>query len=222
MAAAIAHEVRQPLAGIASNGGAARRFLAHTPPNLDEARSALDSMVRDSLRASQVFDNIRALFGKADQDHAPLDLNELAETVMAALRGDLAEHGIAMRAALEPDLPPVVGHRGQLQEVFVNLIRNAVEAMTGIEGERKLTVTARRHNGNAVAVAIEDSGPGIDPAQIDSIFDAFITTKPHGMGLGLALCRMIIERHAGKLSVAPARPRGSIFRVVLPAVAGTI
>jgi two-component system, NtrC family, sensor kinase len=222
MAAAIAHEVRQPLAGIASNGGAARRFLAHTPPNLDEARSALDSMVRDSLRASQVFDNIRALFGKADQDHAPLDLNELAETVMAALRGDLAEHGIAMRAALEPDLPPVVGHRGQLQEVFVNLIRNAVEAMTGIEGERRLTVTARRHNGNAVAVAIEDSGPGIDPAQIDSIFDAFITTKPHGMGLGLALCRMIIERHAGKLSVAPARPRGSIFRVVLPAVAGTI
>ncbi|HEX3938145.1 MAG TPA: GAF domain-containing protein [Xanthobacteraceae bacterium] len=222
MAAAIAHEVRQPLAGIASNGGAARRFLGHTPPNLDEARLALDSMVRDSLRASQVFDNIRALFGKADQGHAPLDVNELAESVIATLRGELTEHGIAMRTALEPNLPPVAGHRGQLQEVFINLIRNAIEAMEGIGGERRLAVTAQRHDGNAILVAIEDSGAGIDPAQIDNIFDAFITTKPHGMGLGLALCRMIIERHAGKLSVAPARPQGSIFRVVLPAVAGAI
>ena len=217
MAAAISHEVRQPLAGIASNGGAARRFLAHTPPNLDEARLALDSMVRDSMRASQVFDNIRALFGKADQGHAPLDVNELAQSALETLRGELADHGIDLRAALEPDLPPVLGHRGQLQEVFINLIRNAVEAMDGIASERRLAVTAQRHNGNAVALTIEDSGPGIDPAQIDNIFDAFITTKAHGMGLGLALCRMIVERHAGELSVAPARPHGAIFRVVLPA-----
>jgi signal transduction histidine kinase len=217
MAAAIAHEVRQPLAGIASNGGAARRFLAHTPPNLDEARLALDAMVRDSLRASQVFDNIRALFGKADLSHEPLDLNELAQSVIETVDGELNEHGIVLRATLEPDLPPVLGHRGQLQEVFINLVRNAIEAMDGMEGERRLAVTAQRDGGNAVAVAIEDSGPGIDPQQIDGIFDAFITTKSHGMGLGLALCRMIVERHAGKLSAAPARPRGAIFRVVLPA-----
>ncbi|HEX4043521.1 MAG TPA: GAF domain-containing protein [Xanthobacteraceae bacterium] len=217
MAAAIAHEVRQPLAGIASNGGAARRFLAHTPPNLDEARLALDAMVRDSLRASQVFDNIRALFGKADLSHEPLDLSELAQSVIETVDGELNEHGIVLRATLEPDLPPVLGHRGQLQEVFINLVRNAIEAMDGMEGERRLAVTAQRDGGNAVAVAIEDSGPGIDPQQIDGIFDAFITTKSHGMGLGLALCRMIVERHAGKLSAAPARPRGAIFRVVLPA-----
>ena len=220
MAAAISHEVRQPLAGIASNGGAARRFLAHTPPNLDEARLALDSMIRDSLRASQVFDNIRALFGKADQGHEPLDVNELARGVLDALGGELAERGITARAALEPELPAVVGHRGQLQEVFVNLVRNAIEAMDGIDGERRISVTARRHDGNAVAVAIEDSGPGIAPGQIENIFDAFITTKAHGMGLGLALCRMIVERHAGQLTVAPARPRGSVFRVVLPAAPG--
>jgi signal transduction histidine kinase len=218
MAAAIAHEVRQPLAGIASNGGAARRFLAHTPPNLDEARLALDGMVRDSLRASQVFDNIRALFGKADLSHEPLDLNELARSVIETVDGELRERGIELRAALEPDLPPVLGHRGQLQEVLINLVRNAIEAMDGIEGERRLAVTAQRDTGSAVAVAIEDSGPGIDPKQIDGIFEAFITTKSHGMGLGLALCRMIVERHAGKLSAAPARPRGAIFRVVLPAV----
>ncbi len=220
MAAAIAHEVRQPLAGIASNGGAARRFLAHTPPNLDEARLALDCMVRDSLRASQVFDNIRALFGKADQGHAPLDINELASSVIETLRDEIDEHGIVMRVALEPGLPLVVGHRGQLQEVLVNLIRNAIEAMDGIEDGRRLKITTQCHDGNTAAVAIEDSGPGIDPAQIDGIFDAFITTKPHGMGLGLALCRMIVERHAGKLSAAAARPRGSLFRVVLPAAGG--
>ena len=217
MAAAISHEVRQPLAGIASNGGAARRFLAHTPPNLDEARLALDAMIGDSLRASQVFDNIRALFGKADQGHAPLDIKELAQGVLDTLRGELDRHGIAMRAALAPDLPPVVGHRGQLQEVLINLVRNAIEAMDGIAGERRLAVTARRHDGKSVAVAIEDTGPGVDPAQIETIFDAFITTKAHGMGLGLALCRMIVERHAGELSVTPAKPRGSIFRLVLPA-----
>jgi len=218
MAAAIAHEVRQPLAGIASNGGAALRFLAHMPPNLDEAQLALDSMVRDSLRASQVFDNIRALFGKADQGHEPLDVNELAESVLGTLRDELAKHGILTHAALAPGLPLVVGHRGQLQEVLINLVRNAIDAMEGSNDARRLRITAARHNGNAVVVAIEDSGPGIDPRQIDNIFDAFITTKPHGMGLGLALCRMIVERHAGQLSAALAEPHGSIFRVVLPAV----
>ncbi len=219
MAAAISHEVRQPLAGIASNGGAALRFLGHTPPNLEEARLALDSMVGDSHRASQVFDNIRALFGKADQGHEPLDVNELTAGVLQTLREELARDGVTTRAALRPGLPPVIGHRGQLQEVLINLVRNAIEAMHAVnDGRRILQLRTERQGDTAVAIAIEDSGTGIDPKQIDSIFDAFITTKAHGMGLGLALCRMIVERHAGQLSAAPARPRGSIFRVVLPAV----
>ncbi len=134
MAASIAHEVRQPLASIASNGGAALRFLGHAPPNLDETRSALDSIVSDSHRASQVFENIRALFGKADQRQEPLDVNELALGVLRTLRDELKDNAITTHAALNSELPPVMGHKGQLQEVLVNLIRNAIDAMeTGID-----------------------------------------------------------------------------------------
>jgi two-component system, NtrC family, sensor kinase len=217
MAASISHEVRQPLAGIASNGGAALRFLGHVPPNLDEARSALNGMVRDSHRASQVFDNIRALFGKADEGYEPFNVNKLARDVLHALRDELKEHGITTHTALQSELPPITGHRGQLQEVLINLVRNAIEAMDAVKDvERTLQVTAKRH-GDAVAVQVEDSGPGIDPSQMDSIFDAFITTKPNGMGLGLAICRMIIERHAGQISASSAHPRGSVFQIILPA-----
>ena len=218
MAASIGHEVRQPLAGIASNGGAALRFLGHTPPNLDEARLALQRMVKDSHRASQVFDNIRTLFGKADQGHEPIDVNELALGVLQALREELKDHRITTQAELTSQLPFVMGHRGQLQEVFINLVHNAIEAMDAIDDDQRiLRVRAERLGGNTITVAVEDSGPGIDPKQLKTIFDAFITTKPHGLGLGLAICRLIIERHKGQLSVGPAEPRGSAFRIVLPA-----
>lgn len=218
MVASISHEVRQPLASIASNGGAALRFLKHEPPNLDEARSALNSMVQGSHRASKVFDNIRALFGKADQGHEPIKVNKLALGVLHTLRDDLKDRGITTRTALRSELPPIAGHEGQLQEVLINLVRNAIEAMDSVEQDRRvLQVRAEQHGESAVALYVEDSGTGIDPKQLDNIFDAFITTKPSGMGLGLAICRMIIERHAGQLSVSPAQPNGSIFRVLLPA-----
>jgi signal transduction histidine kinase len=218
MVASIGHEVRQPLTAIASNGNAALRFLGHQPPNLDEARSALSKMVANSHRASEVFDNIRALFGEANRPQEPVDMNELTRGVLDSLREELTEHSITARAELKSALPPVMGHRGQLQEVFINLIHNAIEAMDDIKDERRiLQVRAEPRRGDTVVVAVEDSGPGIDPKQSQTIFDAFVTTKPHGMGLGLAICRMIIERHGGQLSVSPAEPRGSIFRVVLPA-----
>jgi signal transduction histidine kinase len=138
----------------------------------------------------------------------------------------LKEHDITTQVALNSELPLVIGHKGQLQEVLINLIRNAIEAMDAGKGDRRvLQVRAERHGGDAVVVQVEDSGPGIDPDQMDSIFDAFVTTKSHGMGLGLAICRMIIERHAGQLSAAAAQPHGSVFQVVLPtgrpAVAGS-
>jgi len=218
MVASIAHEVRQPLASISTNGSATLRFLGQTPPNVDEARLALDDMVRDSHRASEVFDNIRALFGKADQDHEPLDINALILTVLQALREEMKDHGVETRIALQAELPLVVGHRGQLQEIFINLIRNAVEAMAEVkDGRRLLQVTTERHGSHDLVATVEDSGPGIDPKLLESIFDAFVTTKAHGMGLGLAISRMIMERHAGQLSAAPAHPRGCIFRLVLPA-----
>jgi signal transduction histidine kinase len=218
MVASIGHEVRQPLTAIASNGNAALRFLGHQPPNLDEARSALSKMVANTHRASEVFDNIRALFGEANLGQEPVDMNELAQSVLESLREELSEHGITSRAELKSALPPIMGHRGQLQEVFINLIHNAIEAMDAIKDDRRiLRVRAEPRRGDAVVVAVEDSGPGIDPKQSHAIFDAFVTTKPHGMGLGLAICRMIIERHGGRLSVSPAEPRGSIFWIVLPA-----
>ena len=217
MTASISHEVRQPLASIASNGGAALRFLAHTPPDLDEVRAALNRIVSDSHRAGGIFDNIRALFGKTDWDRAPIDLNELVRAVLTDLQGDFDDRRIATAIELLPDLPLVNGHRGQLQEVLFNLARNALEAMEAVEnGSRTLKVSTVRHDAKRIVLAVEDSGPGIDVKQAANIFDPFVTTKPQGMGLGLALCRMIVERHAGQLSTAPAQPRGSIFRVVLP------
>jgi signal transduction histidine kinase len=217
MVASIGHEVRQPLTAIASNGNAALRFLGHEPPNLEEARSALSKMVANSHRASEVFDNIRALFGEANRGQEPIDVNELTLGVLESLREELKDHGITSRAELTSKLPRIMGHKGQLQEVFINLIHNAIEAMDEIKDDRRvLQVRAEPRRGNAVIVAVEDSGSGIDPKRSHTIFDAFVTTKPHGMGLGLAICRMIIERHGGELSASPAQPRGSIFRVVLP------
>jgi signal transduction histidine kinase len=217
MTASISHEVRQPLASIAANGSAALRFLGHNPPNHEEVRAALNRMVNDSHRASQVFDSIRTLFGKGDGGHEPVDLNELVRGVLDSLHGELEDHGITSGVELSADVPPVMGHKGQLQEVLINLVNNAIEAMQAdANGRRALRVRTARQGESKVLVAVEDSGPGIDPAQVDNIFDAFVTTKPEGTGLGLALCRMIVERHAGKLSASPAQPRGSIFQVVLP------
>ena len=217
MVASISHEVRQPLASISSNGGAALRFLGHAPPNIGEVRLALNRMVNDSHRASQVFDNIRALFGKTDRGYEPIDVNELVHGVVSSLQRELDDHGVETDHDLASDLPPVNGHRGQLQEVLVNLIRNAIEAMHVDDGNRRLLqLRTGPHGGNRIFVSIEDSGPGIDPVRLENIFDAFVTTKAQGMGLGLALSRMIIDRHAGQLSATPAEPRGSIFRIVLP------
>jgi signal transduction histidine kinase/putative methionine-R-sulfoxide reductase with GAF domain len=217
MAASISHEVRQPLAGISSNGGAALRFLRLVPPNLDEARSALNSMVSDSHRASQVFDNLGALFGKGEQQHELLDFNELAAGVLEMLRQDLNGRGVRIAAALAPALPRVPGHRGQLQEVLINLVRNAIEAMDAVEDDQRvLHLRTQCRGDDAILLVVEDTGPGIDRAQLDRIFDPFVTTKPNGMGLGLAICRMIIERHEGKLSASPAHPRGCIFQIILP------
>lgn len=218
VAAAISHEVRQPLASIAANCSAAVRFLGHTPPNLDEVRAALNRTITDSHRASVVFDNIRALFGKAEFGQEPIDLNALVAGVLAGLRGELDDHRITTEIALAPDLPPVMGHRGQLQEVFTNLFYNAIEAIDAADDDRRtLKLSTARHGPSKIVAAVEDSGRGIDPKQLKKVFEAFVTTKSQGMGLGLALCRMIVERHAGQLSAAPAPTRGSIFQVILPA-----
>jgi signal transduction histidine kinase len=216
--ASISHEVRQPLTAIATNGGAALRFLGHTPPNHEEARSALGRIISDSTRTNQVLDDMRALFKTIDQGQTPVDVNEVALGVLGTLREEFEEYGITTRAELTPELGNVIGHEGQLREVILNLIHNAVEAMATIkDGSRILCVTTQNHGRDAITVAVEDSGPGIDPKKLDGIFDAFVTTKSKGMGLGLAICRMIIERHGGQLSARSSKKRsGTVFQFTLP------
>jgi signal transduction histidine kinase len=218
MVASISHEVKQPLASITMNANAALRYLGHTPPNFEEVRLALDRMVSDGDRAGEVFDSVRDLFSKAHKGKEQIDIGQLTRDVLQTLHEQLNDRGITTHVSLTSQLPLVMGHRGQLQEVFINLVNNAIEAMDGIQDDRRiLRLSAEHHGDRAIVVAVEDSGTGIDPKQTERIFDAFFTTKPQGMGLGLAICRMIVERHDGQLTASPADPRGSVFRVVLPA-----
>jgi signal transduction histidine kinase len=217
MVASIGHEVRQPLGAIATSGHAALRFLGRAPPDIEEIRSALNMMVSESHRASQVFDNLRALFGRAGKGHEPIDVNEITLEVLRILRGELKDRGITTRTELTEELPLAMGHRGQLQEVLLNLIRNAIEAMDAIKnGRRALQIRTEHRGGREIVVAVQDSGPGIDPKKLVGIFEAFISTKTQGMGLGLAICRTIIERHGGQLSAHSDGQTGALFQFVLP------
>ena len=214
--AALSHEVKQPLTAIVINGGVALRYLDRTPPDLDAVRGALSHVIRDSHRAGDVFESIRALFRKGDQGRHRIDVNEMIIEVLQSLRAELHDHAVELHPELGR-LPLVDGHKGQLQEVVSNLLHNALEAMnTTADRNRVLRVRTELRGGNEIAVAVEDSGPGIDPDKLDGIFKAFFTTKSHGMGLGLAICRMIVERHGGKLTAASDGKTGARFQFVLP------
>jgi PAS domain S-box-containing protein len=215
--ASVAHEVRQPLAAIAINGSAALRFLERTPRDIDEVRTILNGMIGDCHRVSEVFDTIRALFQKADLKREPVVVNEIVLDVLQSMREELKDHGITTETELAPALQRVDGHRSQLRQVILNLIHNAIESMDKTtDRNRVLRVTTKSNGRDAIVVEVEDSGPGINPRLLDSIFDPFITTKQDGMGLGLAICRMIIDRHGGKLSALSDGKNGARFQIVLP------
>ena len=215
--AAIAHEVRQPLMAIAINGSAARRFLARVPADIDEVAANLDRIIKDSRRASEVFDSILALFRREDQERQPINVNEVALEVLQSSRGELDEHRVTTRTELASELPLISGHKRQLQQVISNLVQNAIEAMDSTtDRDRVLRVRTGLQNSDAIVFAVEDSGPGFDPKQLSRIFDAFFTTKSHGVGLGLAICRMIIQRHGGQLTAASDGNNGARFQFVLP------
>jgi signal transduction histidine kinase len=218
--AAIAHEVRQPLAAIATNAGAARRFLHLSPPDTDEIEAALGRIIGESHRTSEVFDSIRALFRKPDEERRPLDVNEVVRSALQSLRSEVQDRAIVVRTDLMAALPRVAGHAGQLQEVVFNLAHNAIEAMGATTGRsRVLQLRTGLRGASTIAVEVEDSGPGIDAKQLEGIFGAFVTTKSHGMGLGLAICRMIVEQHGGQLSASSDGVSGSLFQFVLPVAA---
>jgi PAS domain S-box-containing protein len=215
--ASITHEVRQPLAAIAMNGGAALQFLERVPLDIDRARAILNQMLGDCHRVSEVFDTIRALFRRVDQKREPTFVNEIVVDVLQSMRGELEDHRVTTETELAPELQRVDGHRNQLRQVIFNLIHNAIESMDNTTNRsRVLRVITKSQDSDAIIVAVEDSGPGINPKDLDSIFDPFITTKPDGIGLGLAICRMIVERHDGKLSASSDGENGARFQLVLP------
>jgi signal transduction histidine kinase len=215
--ASISHEVKRPLASIVMRGSTALRFLGHAPPDLERARSTLNQIVRDGHRASQIFDNIRDLFRASDRGLVPIDANAMALGALDIVQRDLKEHRVTTHTELMREPPVVMGHLGQLQEVLLNLISNAIEAMDAIkDGDRVLRVRTESRDDGGIIITVADTGPGIDPDKVDSIFDAFFTTKHQGMGLGLAICRMIVERHGGRLLASSGSPGGARFEVILP------
>jgi C4-dicarboxylate-specific signal transduction histidine kinase len=217
LTASIAHEINQPIAAVISNAQAASRWLDMQPPNPMEVRESLGRIVKDGKRASEVISRIRALVRKAPARKEPLDINDTIREVIALTYSQLRNNGTSLRTQLAHGLPVVAGDRVQLQQVMVNLVINAIEAMSGIrDGMRELTIVSAETPSNHVFIEVQDTGPGFGPANLDRLFQSFYTTKPDGMGMGLAISRSIVEAHGGRMSAAPNGPRGAIFRVTVP------
>ncbi len=218
MTASIAHEVRQPIAGTVASAQAALRWLEAQPPDLEKIRQSLGRIISNGFRASEVIDRIRALVKKAPLRSEQLDLNEVILEVIALTRSEVLRNGVSLRTELANGLPLVRGDRIQLQQVVLNLIMNAIEAMTEVgEGARELLIDTGKDASDGALVAVRDSGPGLNPKSFDRLFNAFYTTKTSGMGMGLSICRSIIEAHGGRLWADANAPCGAVFQFTLPA-----
>jgi PAS domain S-box-containing protein len=217
LAASVAHEVNQPLTGIVSNGGACLRFLAGDAPNLQEAREAVRDIVRDGKRAGDVIARIRALTKRAALPREKLDLNETIREVLAIVGDEARKRSVLIGTQFADDLSPVFGDRVQLQQVLLNLVMNAMEAMSSVdEGARQLRIATRKIDQAQMQVTVEDSGTGLDPNIMPRIFEPFYTTKSGGMGMGLSISRSIIENHGGRLWATPNEGPGTSFHFTLP------
>jgi PAS domain S-box-containing protein len=217
MAASIAHEINQPLAGIVLNGNASLRWLAGDPPHLEEAREATRRIVRDGQRAGDVITRLRSLFRRESTPSERLAMNDVIQEVIAITRGEVQKGGANLQIRLSPDLPFVTGDRVQLQQLMLNLIMNAVEAMGEVEDRpREILISTQRGEENAVQVAVQDSGVGLDPQRKEKLFDAFYTSKSVGMGMGLAISRSIVEHHGGRLWAVSNDGPGATFLFTIP------
>jgi PAS domain S-box-containing protein len=238
LAASIAHEVNQPLAAIVNNANASLRWMASDSPNLVEARDAMRRIVRDGIRAGDVISRMRALLNRASAVKEPVGMNEVIQEVLLLTRTELQKNRVSLRTQLADDLPIVMGDKILLQQVILNLVLNGIEAMNGIaESQRELCVSSRRVTGilreagkeriegkslvdrksTSVLIALQDSGPGLNATEMQRAFEPFYTTKPQGMGMGLAISRSIIESHDGRLWASADAPRGAVFQFTLPA-----
>jgi C4-dicarboxylate-specific signal transduction histidine kinase len=218
LSASIAHEISQPLGAALSYANAASHWLAAQPPNLEEVRRDLGFIVQSGVRASEVIDRIRALVKKAPPRKDRLEINEAILEVIELARNEIANNHISVRTQLAETLPAIQGDRVQLQQVILNLLINAIEAMSSgmSEGPRELLISTTKPDSEGVLVAVRDSGPGLAPERIDRLFESFYTTKPGGLGMGLSICLSIIEAHNGRLWAAANTPRGAVFQFTLP------
>jgi signal transduction histidine kinase len=217
VAATIAHEIRQPLTAMVTTADAGLRFLDRSLPNLDKAKEAFKRIVGDGHRAGALIGSIRANFKSDVRERISLDLDELVRETLALARGDLQKHSILIQAEPNRQLPEVRGDRVQLQQVLLNLIMNAVDAMEAKDEPRILSVKSELYDGDRVVISVADTGTGIRSQDIDRIFNPLFTTKPDGMGMGLSICRAIIEAHDGRLWFTPNTPRGAVFQFTLRA-----
>jgi PAS domain S-box-containing protein len=222
LTASIAHEVKQPIAGAAINAQAALRWLDCRPPELEEVRQAVTDILNDAHRAGDVIDRIRDLIKKAPPRKDRLDINKAIRGVTELTRGEALKNGVSVQTDLADGLPAIEGDLVELQQVILNLIINALEAMSGFsEGARELLISTAKTESGGVLVAVRDSGPGLAPATLEHVFDAFFTTKPNGLGMGLSICRSIIETHGGQLRVSVNVPCGAVFHFTVPAYPGS-
>jgi PAS domain S-box-containing protein len=217
LTASIAHEVNQPIAATVTNAQAALRWLDARPPDLDEVRHAIARIVRDAHRAGDVIGRIRDLVKKAPSRTNSIDMNEAVREVIELIGGEAVKNGVSLQMELGKGLPLIKGDRVQLQQVVLNLIINAVQAVGAVaDGAREVLITTAQADPNGVIVAVKDSGPGLAPASLERLFEAFYTTKPGGLGMGLSICRSIIEAHEGRVWVTANLPRGAVFQFTLP------
>ena len=217
LTSSIAHEVSQPLGAIVSNGYAGLRWLDRQPPKLEEARRTFEHIVEDGHRAGEVIGRVRALLKKTAIVRECVDATELIQDTVAVVHGEVLRNGILLRTELAPELPPVMGDRVQVQQVLLNLMMNGIDAMKEVtERPRELRIRSYLDDSGAVAVAVHDTGVGLDPSSVDRLFEAFYTTKPEGMGMGLAICRSIILTYGGRLVASPNEPYGAVFEFSLP------
>jgi PAS domain S-box-containing protein len=217
LSASIAHEINQPVAAAVNNASAALRWLGKEPPDLEQARQALNRIFKNGNRASEVIGRMRALLKKAPLQEEDVDINDAILEVIALTRGEVTKNSISVRTQYAEGLPLIRGDRVQLQQVILNLIINAVEALSSVgEGPRELIISTGETKSNGVLVAIRDSGPALTQASLERVFDAFYTTKPGGLGMGLSICRSIIEAHDGQLWASVNVPRGAVFQFTVP------
>jgi C4-dicarboxylate-specific signal transduction histidine kinase len=217
LTAAIAHEINQPLAAVVTGGRASLRWLAHEPPNLEETRNSVEDMIDSGIRAGEVISRLRAMMKKSPTQRELLNINDAILAVIALVSAEAQRNRVVLRTELSNDLPLVRGDRIQLQQVMLNLIMNAIEAMRGIDQtQREVFVVSRKDGFKGALVEVQDLGAGLEGLAIDRLFDAFYTTKPDGMGIGLAVSRTIIESHGGLLRAFPRLPKGAVFQFRLP------